>query len=323
MIFSFGFENKDFMKRFFSFFFLSCISVVVFAQPANNKKPAAKPNRSSTFGDFSLNLGIPMYSFDETSSSTPFGINFNIIHQPTTRIPILFGGGLAYLHAGGNRVDRLLTADITAGNILIDQLSIPLEFRMNNHIINGHGLVRFQAPGKYFKPYIDLVGGFNYLWTGTAVYDRSPERFFATEDNGLITRKTQESSLTWAAGFGAGAFIYLSSDLFLNINATYMGGGWAKYYDRNQISNWDVQLNVNGVSDVQAGSLGDDALNVNAFPKNSRTDMIYAQIGVGFYLDGNSGGSSNGKARIGKNAYVNPNRNGNQPYRQPRPNNKR
>lgn len=323
MIFSFGFENKDFMKRFFSFFLLSCISVVVFAQPANNKKSAAKPRRSSTFGDFSANLGIPMYSFAETSSSTPFGINFNIIHQPRSRVPVLFGGGIAYLHAGGNRVDRLLTADITAGNILIDQLSIPLEFRMNNHILNGHGLVRFQAPGKFFKPYIDIVGGFNYLWTGTAVYDRSPERFFATEDNGLITRKTQESSLTWAAGFGAGVFIYLSPDLFLNINATYMGGGWAKYYDRNQISNWDVQLNVNGVSDVQAGSLGDDALNVNAFPKNSRTDMIYAQIGVGFYLDGNSGSKPDPRPRPNNNVNTNPNRNVKTPYRQPTPNRSR
>lgn len=323
MIFSFEFENIDFMKRFFFFFIGVSISFVLTAQSNNNKKPAVKPRRSATFGDFSLNLGIPMYSFDETSSSTPFGLNFNIIHQPTSRVPVLFGGGIAYLHSGGNRVDRLLTADITAGNILIDQLSIPLEFRMNNHILNGHALVRFQAPGKYFKPYIDIVGGFNYLWTGTSVYDRSPERFFATDDNGLITRKTQESSFTWAAGFGAGAFIYLNSDLFLNINATYMGGGWAKYYDRNQINNWDVQLNVNGASDVQSGSLGDDALNVNAIPKVSRTDMIYAQIGIGFYLDGNSGANSNNKARIGKDAYVNPKRSGAQPYRQPRPNNKR
>jgi hypothetical protein len=310
------------MKRFFSLVVFCVATTALIAQPNNNKKPAPK-HRSTTFGDFSANLGIPMYSFAETSSSMPFGLNFNIIHQPTSRVPILFGGGIAYLHAGGNRVDRLLTADITAGNIIIDQLSIPLEFRMNNHILNGHGLVRFQAPGKYFKPYIDLVGGFNYLWTGTAVYDRSPQRFFATDDNGLITRKTQESSFTWAAGFGAGAFIYLNPDLFLNINATYMGGGWARYYDKNQINNWDVQLNVNGASDVQSGSLGDDALNVNAFPKNSRTDMIYAQIGIGFYLDGNSGGNSNGKARIGKDAYVNPNRNANQPYRQTRPNNRR
>jgi hypothetical protein len=308
------------MIRFFSLIILACSSVLVVAQPVNKKKPAPKFG-SATYGDFSATLGIPMYSFAETSTSKPFGVNFNIIHQPTTRVPVLFGGGFAYLHAGGNRVNRVLTADITAGNLLIDQLSIPLEFRMNNHIINGHAMVRFQAPGKYFKPYIDIVGGFNYLWTGTEVYDRSPERFFTTEDNGLITRKTQESSITWAAGFGAGAFIYLNSNLFLNINATYMGGGWAKYYDRNQVSNWDVQLNVNGSSDVQSGSLGDDALNVSAFPKNSRTDMIYAQIGVGFYLDGNSGSNSNQKASPSNN--VNPNRNGTQPYRQPRPNNKR
>lgn len=310
------------MKRFFSLV-VFCVAVsALIAQPNNNKKPAPK-NRSTTFGDFSANLGIPMYSFAETSSSMPFGLNFNIVHQPTSRVPILFGGGIAYLHAGGNRVDRLLTADITAGNIIIDQLNIPLEFRMNNHILNGHGLVRFQAPGKFFKPYIDIVGGFNYLWTGTAVYDRSPERFFATDDNGLITRKTQESSFTWAAGFGAGAFIYLNPDLFLNINATYMGGGWARYYDKNQINNWDVQLNVNGASDVQSGSLGDDALNVNAFPKNSRTDMIYAQIGIGFYLDGHSGAKPDPRPRPNNGLNTNPNRNGNQPYRQPRPNNKR
>lgn len=303
---------------------LLLFSSVLEAQPGNNPIAKAKPKgpRSQTYGDLNLALGIPMYSFAETSTSTPFGLTFNVLHQPQVRVPILVGGGFSYLHAGGNRVNRNLTADITAGGILIDQLNIPLEFRMNNNILNGRFMLRFQAPGKYVKPYIDLLGGFNYLWTATSVYDRSPQRFFASDnENGLITRKTQESSFTWTAGFGVGTLIYLNSNLFLNLNASYLGGGWARYYDRNQIQNWDVQLNVGGIgANAGEGSFESNDLAINAIPKVSRTDMIAAQIGIGWVF-GKTQRSNNSNSNInrGNNNRQNNNRTVRPPSSQPAP----
>ncbi len=286
------------------------LSATLIAQPNNNtnNRNAQRGPRSATWGDLNLALGIPMYSFAETSSSIPFGLTFNVLHQPQLRVPFLIGGGFTYLHAGGNRVNRNLTADITAGGVLIDQLNIPLEFRMNNNILNGRFMLRFQAPTRFVKPYIDLVGGFNYLWTATSVYDRSPQRFFAHDnDDGLITRNTQESSFTWTAGFGVGTYIYLNSNLYLNLNATYLGGGWARYFDRNQIQNWDVQLNVGGIgAGAGEGSFESNDLAINAVPKVSRTDMIAAQVGIGFIF-GKPQRSSN--SNINRNVNPNLNRN--------------
>jgi hypothetical protein len=265
------------------------------AQNNPSTKQAPK-KRSITYGDLNLSMGIPMINYKETTTSLPFGGTFNVIHQPTSYSPVLFGGGFTYLHAGGQRLNRTLSADITANGLPIPgfpPLVIPLQFRMNNHIINGHGMVRIQGPWKTVKPYIDILGGFNYLWTSTAVYDNSPQRYFATtNDDGLIDRQTQISSFTWSAGFGAGVYIYLNEEIYLNLNASYLGGGWAKYFDRNQVRSWDVQLNTSFNGNPEPGSLNADNINVNTIPKNSRTDMLYAQLGLGLNLS-SSGKSAN------------------------------
>jgi hypothetical protein len=269
-----------------------------FAFSQNNPAPKQPPKkRSNTYGDLNLTMGIPMYNYKETTTSLPFGGTFNILHQPSRHIPILFGGGITYLHAGGQRVNETLTAEITANGIPIqgfEPLVIPLEFRMNNHILNGHAMVRFQAPLRYVKPYIDILGGFNALWTSTAVYDNSPQRYFTTtNDNNLIDRQTQQSAFTWSAGFGAGFYIFLNEDTYLNLNASYLGGGWARYFDKKQVQSWDVQLSVSSPTPGE-GSLNADNINVNTIPKNSRTDMLYAQLGLGLNFGGRGSNAANG-----------------------------
>ncbi len=281
-----------------------------FAFSQNNPAPKQAPKkRSSTYGDLNLSMGIPMYNYKETTTSLPFGGTFNIVHQPSRHVPILFGGGISYLHAGGQRVNETLTAEITANGLPIqgfEPLVIPLEFRMNNHILNGHGMVRFQAPLRYVKPYIDILGGFNYLWTSTAVYDNSPERYFTTtNDNNLIDRQTQQRSFTWSAGFGAGFYIQLNNDTYLNLNASYLGGGWARYFDKKQVQSWDVQLSVSSPTPGE-GSLNADNIDVNTVPKNSRTDMLYAQLGLGFNFGGRGGNAA-------KNPKTTPNPNSAKP----------
>ena len=84
----------------------------------SNPAPKQPPKkRSFTYGDLNLSMGIPMYNYKETTTSLPFGGTFNIIHQPSRHVPILFGGGISYLHAGGQRVNETLTAEITANGL--------------------------------------------------------------------------------------------------------------------------------------------------------------------------------------------------------------
>ena len=114
-----------------------------------------------------------MDAFANTSTSLPFGFTFNYLHQPSTCSPIHFGGGLTPLSAGSKTIKETLSADIKVGNTRIDQLNIPLEFRIGNSIFHRQPLMRIQAHNKILKPYIDFLAGFNYLWTSTTLHNRS------------------------------------------------------------------------------------------------------------------------------------------------------
>ncbi|MEZ5172146.1 MAG: hypothetical protein R2850_01195 [Bacteroidia bacterium] len=258
--------------------------------PAKGKKTTnntskTKPGQAQ-YIDLTLTMGIPMEGFAETTSSLPFGLTFNYLYQPKTYLPFAFGGGITYLNAGNRTIDKNLTADITVGNTLIDQLVIPLEFRINNQIINTHAMFRTQGTGEYIKPFLDIYAGFSYFWTSTSLYDKSDQNYFqTTNDNGQIYRQTQSNSITWNLGAGAGIQAQLSSKVYLNLNASYMLGGAVDYYDKGQIEKWNIELNASSFNPTETDQeLHDDDIDINAIPKRSRTPMLFASAGVTFLL---------------------------------------
>jgi len=89
---------------------------------------------TANYFDLNLDVGIPQQNFADTTTSLPASVNLNILYQPDTRMPFQFGGGLAFLSAGNKTINKNLTADIIVGTTLIDQLVIPLEFRILNNI---------------------------------------------------------------------------------------------------------------------------------------------------------------------------------------------
>lgn len=264
---------------------IACIGTAS-AQTNSNTKKKKLPVHTGYF-DINLAMGVPMQEYSTATGSIPFGFNLGYLHQPNRKIPMLIGGDFGYLSVGSKTINRTLTADITANGTLIDQLNIPLQFRINNNLITSHLKLRFLAPTYGVKPYVDGIGGFNYLWTGTEVYDRSEQRYFArnnnniNNDNGLISRKTQVQSFTYSAGAGGGLLFQLRPNMYLNLGVHYAFGGTATYYDNSQIQNWDIQLNTTNYNPNQTnGTFKDADLDVNAIPKRSRTDMLLIQVGL-------------------------------------------
>ena len=253
----------------------------------NAQTPVQRKPKVPTYGSWlstNLMMGIPMQEYAAVTNSLPFGFNFNYAYQPSTRVPLAFGVNVGYLNVGSRSIDRALTADITAGGMLLDQLYIPLRFEIANNMVQAHVNGRFIAPTNVVKPYVDVLGGLNYLWTSTAVYDDSPERYFATNEDGLITGKTQLDDLTWSAGGGAGVLVQLGRRTHLNAGAHYLFGGRAQFYDRSQIEDWDIQLNVSGVTQGGQGTFEPGDLTYGAVPKKSATDMLTVQLGLTFDL---------------------------------------
>jgi hypothetical protein len=277
------------------------------AQPKQTPTPKKVVNSSSrNYLDLAFTMGFPLEGFDKTSTSLPAGFTMNFLHQPNKQSPFAFGGGFTFLNAGHKTIDKTLTANITSGTTLIDQLNIPLEFRINNQILNLHGMVRLQGTGSTFIPYLDLLGGFNYLWTCTALYDESDQNYFQSNnnnDNNRIYRKTQASDICWSGGAGMGIIARLNDAVLLNIGASYMLGGKADYFDKQQIANWDIQLDASALNaGSNSGALTGDDVSINAVPKHSVTTMAFANLGVTFILDQSSSSSPN----TSKVKYVNP-----------------
>lgn len=233
------------------------ILFVISVQLVNAQSPVMRKPKAPTYASWlsaNLMMGIPMQEYAASTNSLPFGLNVNYIFQPSVKTPLGIGVNIGYLNVGTRSIERALTADITAGGVLIDQLYIPLRFEITNNIFQAHLNGRFIAPTNTVKPYVDGLAGLNYLWTSTAVYDDSPEHYFATDENGLITRKTQLDDLTWSAGAGGGLMIQVGKKTHINVGAHYLFGGRAQYYDRSQIEDWDIELNVSGVTQGGQGS---------------------------------------------------------------------
>jgi hypothetical protein len=261
-------------------------SIVCFSQVNNaaNARKNIASNSSSNYLDLTLTMGIPMDEFGETTSSLPFGFTFKYNHQPSVKIPILYGLGFTYLSAGSKSVQKNVPINITVGGSTIDQFQIPLEFAIRNQIINGHFNVRFQGNNPTVKPFIDFLGGFNYFWTGTTLYDRSGQNFFDTDDRDRIFQKTQLGRITWSAGAGAGVSAHLSKATYLNLSANYVFGGKLNYFDKNQINEWDISIN-SGPNQSNGSFNSDNVSNSSAIPKYSRTDMLLVQAGILVWLN--------------------------------------
>ncbi len=118
-----------------------------------------------------------------------------------------------------------------------------------NYILMSHFLVRLQPNKGQIRPYVDALVGFNYLWTGTGVYDR--ER---------IAGAVNFSDWTWSCGVGGGLMLIVYEKkrsskarpfaIFLDLGARYLKGGKAEYLKEGSI----VRENQRVIYDVLESS---------------------------------------------------------------------
>lgn len=260
-----------------SFILLNTYCSLAQQKAAVSKTKKEKPARSFVFAGFSLNTGFPMNDFKEFQKRTGWGINGHFGYQFSAKFPLALCFDLGWMSFGQSSQQQTLTADIYAGNTLVDQLSFPLRITTSNNFLAGDLALRFMAPTTVIIPHIDVIGGFNNAWTATVIYDESSEHYFTEEDDNVITRKTQLSDFTWNYGGAAGFFIELNDMTRISIRACYMFGGEAKYYTTRQTNNWEVTFS-NGIYPGKE-NLSEDDLDVNATPNKSKTDMLVFNVG--------------------------------------------
>ncbi len=242
-------------------------------------------------GNISFEAGIPINEFHDHLDDIGAGIKVAVYIPFQKKSPVFFGAGIGYMLFGTSRQEINETLQVFAGNTLISEIPVKLLVETNNNFVNGHISVRVKAPLEIVQPYGEARAGFSNFYTRTKVIDHTEKRIFSSENDNVITSSTPLNSTTWH--FGAeGGFIIRAGKIGIQIGAAYLIGGRAKYFDRDQISQWNVQFKGSSGSfdpdDVDPETVSIE--NQNAIPKKSSTDLLLINAGITFGIDGKKKG---------------------------------
>jgi opacity protein-like surface antigen len=203
-------------------------------------------------------LAIPQGPFRDNVERLGPGINFMFGYQlPNT--PFLLGVDAGFVSFGSDERTEQLSPNIP-----------DLRVRIRNSYNMGHGqlLLRMQGMNPGFRPFMDALLGFNYLYTETTLNNRSS---FGEEP---VLRDTNFDDWTLSYGLGAGVQIKLSefqtyddvnevskpARLYLTLQTRYMLGDEAEYLNSLSTNNGNVVYDI----------------------RKSRTNLVYIQVGVTF-----------------------------------------
>lgn len=195
---------------------------------------------------------------------------------------VTLGGQMDFMIYGLNAQDKTLSADITVGNTVIDQIIIPLRVINTNSIFGMHALMRITAPTDGVRPYFEGLFGFRYISTSTRIEDASEDGFWSNdEDDNTIVRKTNLGDCVMSYGGGAGLQFEMKNNVYLDLRAYYLLGGQALYYDADDTGKWKVEFNDLS-QNYDPDNLDPDDFSIGGQPKESTTDMLMIQLEATF-----------------------------------------
>lgn len=229
-----------------------------------------------------FSLGFPYGDFKENTDAVGFGGNLDVLFPMQAETPLTFGFNIGYQVYGLNTQFERLTAQISVGSTVIDEIVIPLKIVTTNSIFGMHAMTRLKAPIPFIQPYIQGLAGFRYISTSTRIVDESEDHRYSSEDNRVIVRKTQLGDYILSYGGGAGVQIEISRRASIDFNVTYLNGHEAKYYDGEDTSKWKISFKGSEEEWIDGGKTSGEDFAIDASPKKSETDMLNFQLGIFF-----------------------------------------
>ncbi len=202
----------------------------------------------------SLQLGLPQGPFQDQLEEIGFGIQAMAgYHIPRT--PVMLGIDAGFLTFGTDRRDEPLSTTIP-------DVRVRVENSYNMASLNF--LTRLTGRDPYFRPYVDFLVGFNYLYTESTVSSRGGSQ----ED---VFRDTNFDDFAFSYGAGAGIRFMVwdgreggQGRVYVNTQVRYMVGSEAEY--------------------ILPGSIRTDNGQLDFDVSSSRTDLLSFQLGLTFVL---------------------------------------
>lgn len=214
---------------------------------------ASAQSRPRIEGGASFSIGNPVGEFGDNIEDPGFGGRIWGGVGPANS-PVLVGADFGFLVYGRERRTEPFSTTIP---------DVTVEVVTTNNIVNGHLFFRLQPPGGSFRPYVDGLVGFKYLFTDTRIRNEG----FDDED---IARSTNfdDAALSYGPGAGVQARIWGAGadraegpyGVYIDLGARYLFGTQAQY--------------------LKEGSIRREGTNVTFDVAESETNLLLFQIGV-------------------------------------------
>ncbi len=212
--------------------------------------PATGARAQAFQGGLDLLLGLPQAEFKKNVDKAGFGLAGNIGFAPE-QTPVMIGLEFSFMNYGS--AERREAFSTTIPDVFVNVST-------TNNLLTGHFMIRLQPNAGSFRPYLQGMVGFHYLFTETKIENINvPGQEVASSNN----------ISDWAFSYGGGGgimFLVYSpdaggvKDIFIDIGARYMFGGEAEYLKEGSIRN-------------VGGRVVYDVL-------KSKTDLLIIQLGV-------------------------------------------
>ncbi len=199
-----------------------------------------------------ITLGMPQTEFKNNVDNAGIGLTGHFGYNfPNT--PFILGANLGFLIYGSE--SRKEPFSTTIPDVTVDVTT-------TNSIVNGHILLRVQPQQGKFRPYLDGLIGFNYLFTSTEIQSE-----WDFDDD--VATSTNQDDFTSSLGGGAGIMYRVHEgvnasdepyEVFIDFGVRYLNGGNAKYLKEGSITREDGK--------------------VHYYLNESTTDLVTYRLGV-------------------------------------------
>ncbi len=216
-------------------------------------RPGYSDERFRASADFTM--GFPRGEFKQNVDRAGIG-GAGYFAYAFKKSPFSAGASFAVLVYGSETRPELL-------NVTIPE--VPVNVTTRNSILMCHIVFRVQPPEGNFRPYVEGLTGFHYLWTETGIYD---QRGF----NERIASSVNLSDWTWSVGAGCGVSLKVCEigkngdkdqfAIFVDLGARFIKGGKAEY--------------------MREGSVRRDGGRLSYDIETSNTDLVTARLGLSF-----------------------------------------
>jgi hypothetical protein len=207
--------------------------------------------------NFGINgtLSIPQGPFRDNVERLGPGINiFGGYQFPNT--PVLLGLDGGFISFGSDERTEQLSPTIP---------DLRVNIKNSYNMAHGHLLLRLQGMGTNFRPFADALIGINYLYTETTLSNRG----FSGEEPVLRDTNFEDTALSYGLGAGVQLKLFETAGneemnrparAYLVLQGRYLLGDEAEYLNSLSTDNGNVIYDI----------------------RQSRTNLVYIQIGLTF-----------------------------------------